>query len=125
MSCKSLCIYSYIMISASGETRPTAPAHNKAVYEMSPTEMKEWEKDNVATVPSEMLCKAISEESMGDGDWAEVPDLDEWTVCNRKRKGSHCSDPPPATGQTIVRSLRVARGVTPPLKVANQCRAVQ
>ena len=76
------------------ETRPTAPAHNKAVYEMTSNEMEEWVKDNVATVPSEMLDKAISEESMGDGDWAEVPELDEWTVCNRKRKGSHCSDSP-------------------------------
>ena len=63
------------------ETRPTAPAHNESVYVM-------------ASVPSEMLDKAISEESMSDGDWAEVPELEEWTVYNRKRKGSHCSDSP-------------------------------
>ena len=76
---------------------------------MSPTEMKEWEKDNEATVPSVILRNAIYEESMSDGDWTEVPDLEDWTICIRKHKGSHCSDSP-GTSRTIVRSLRVARG---------------
>ena len=80
---------------------------------MSPTETKEWVKDNVATVPSVMLRNAIYEESMSDGDWTEVPDLEDWTVCTRKHKGSHCSDSPRHVSDDSSQS-KGGEGVTPP-----------